>query len=456
MTIEQTIISQLVTNEEYTRRVLPYLKPEYFEDPNFNTAFQLIQTHVTKYNRLPSQTTLHVDLEASDCYKKGDVAEIIDAIDGEVHELQWLIDVTEDWCQQQAIYIAVHESLDILKDETGKKSKAAIPQLLEDALATTFDTHIGHDYLEDADARFAFYHQNFNRTPFDIDVLNTMTNGGLPSKALLILAGGIGFGKTAMMCHFAAHNLASGRNVLYITLEMAEELIAERIDANLLDVSLNEIRQIPKSTFDNRIAKLRAKQPGSLVIHEYAPGSASAGNFRQLLHDLKLKKNFVPDIIYIDYLNLAASSRIKRATAGGTYEYVKLVAEEVRAIAVDYALPVISATQLNRAGFEDSDPGMHHTSESFGLPATADYLWIIIVNEELEQRKQVMIKQAKNRYGDPNNPRKAVIGRDLSKMRLFNVSETEQEEIMDHQIKKAKEAQERVNKFKFFTGSEPA
>ena len=427
MTIEQTILGSLISNEEYVRKVLPYLKEEYFQDPSQSSLFGYIQTYIDTYNTLPSIHALTLCLEADNKnFNKKEAEKVLNSFDGEIHNTKWLMDITEEFCKQQAIYNAIHESLNNLKDETGKKQKSAIPGLLEEAIATSFDSHIGHDYMEDAEARWDFYHENKKRVPTDIDLINQITKGGFPTKTLTILAGAVGFGKTAMMCHFAAHNLTYGKNVLYITLEMAEELIAERIDANLLDVSLDELRTIPESVFEARMERLRKKNPGKLIIHEYAPGSAGAGNFRHLLHELKIKKNFIPDILYIDYLSIAASSRVRRSSVS-TKDYLQFVAEEVRAISVDYDVPLISAVQINRAGFEDSDPGMQHTADSWGLPATADFMWIIIVNDELLSENKVLVKQAKNRYGDPNNPRKFVIGRDLSKMRLFNCSSQDQE-----------------------------
>ena len=429
MTIEQTILGSLISNEEFCRKVLPYIKEEYFQNPSEAIIFGYIQDHLNTYNTLPSLHTLEISIEAdSKNFNKKEANKVLGSFDGEVHNTKWLVDITEEFCKQQAIYNAIHESLNILKDETGKKQKSAIPGLLESAISTSFESHIGHDYMEDYEARFAFYHENKKRLPTDIDMINQITKGGFPTKTLTILAGAVGFGKTAMMCHFAAYNLAYGKNVLYITLEMAEELIAERIDANLLDVSLDDLRSIPKSVFDARMERLQKKQPGKLIIHEYAPGSAGAGNFRHLLHELKIKKNFVPDIIYCDYLSIAASSRVRRSSVS-TKDYLQFVAEEVRAVGVDYDLPVVSAVQINRAGFEDSDPGMQHTADSWGLPATADFMWIIIVNDELLAENKVLLKQAKNRYGDPNNPRKFVIGRDLSKMRLFNCSDADQKNV---------------------------
>lgn len=434
--IEQTILNNLMTNEEYARRVLPYLEVDYFDNPAYNTVFNAVKEHINKYNKLPTKETIEVDVSKLKLPHKNEAIKILkDLTEEQADNFDWLIDATEAFCQEQAIQLAVIKSVEIIKDE--KQPNGAIPKILEDALAVSFSTDVGHDYLDDAEARWEFYHAAKKRVPFDIDLLNDITDGGVANKTLTVLAGATGFGKTALMCHFAASQLVMGKNVLYITMEMARELVAERIDANLLDVSLKELRKIPKSTFDARLERIRSKTAGKLKIQEYAPGTAGAGNFRHLLHELRIKKNFVPDIIYVDYVNLVASSRVKMSANMGMYLYVKMVAEELRAIGVDYDLPLITATQINRSGFEDSDPGMQHTAESFGLPATADYMWIIIVNDELLAMNQVMLKQAKNRYADPNNPRKFIIGRDLEKMRLFNVSQVEQEDIVENKMDKA-------------------
>lgn len=427
--IERTILSNLLYNEEYLRKVLPYIKLEYFHNQNEALVFKLIGDYLIKYNTVPSKQALVVDLSLlqndinENIYKETDG--VINALSQEPFDIQWLLDNTEKFCQDKAIYNGIHKSIEILDDKTGKLAKGSIPKILSDALAVSFDTHIGHDFLEEWEARYDYYHNTEEHIDFDIDILNKITNNGVTKKTLSILMGGVGFGKTLMQCHFAAANLVKGKNVLYITMEMAEEKIAERIDANLLNTKVNDLVLLPRDLYEKKIKKIKEKTVGKLVIKEYPPTTAGADNFRHLLNELRLKKKFIPDIIYIDYLNLCKSSRLK--FSGDLYTYVKTVAEEIRGLAVEFNLPIISATQLNRGGFTSSDPGMEHTSESFGLPATCDNMWVIITNEEMASLNQVMFKQIKNRYNDPNSPLRFIVGCDRSKMRLYNAEASAQD-----------------------------
>jgi archaellum biogenesis ATPase FlaH len=429
--LERTILANLLYNEEYLRKVLPYLKLEYFHNQNEALTFKLISSYLVKYNTIPSKSTLLVDLSQlqsginENIFK--DTSETIKSLNEDKQDLAWLLDNTEKFCQDKAIYNGIHKSIEILDDKSGKLAKGSIPTILSDALAVSFDTHIGHDYLEDWEQRYNFYHNTEEHIQFDIDILNKITDGGVTKKTLTILLGGVGFGKTLMQCHFAAANLVKGKNVLYITMEMSEEKISERIDANLLNIPLKDLKLLPKDLFEKKIAKIREKTIGKLVVKEYPPTSAGADNFRHLLNELRLKKKFTPDIVYIDYLNLCKSSRVK--FSGDLYTYIKTVAEEIRGLAVENNIPIISATQLNREGFTSSDPGMEHTSESFGLPATCDTMWVIVTTEELEALNQVLFKQIKNRYNDANSPRRFIIGCDRSKMRLYNVEGQAQKDL---------------------------
>ena len=433
--IEKTIFSNLIFNEEYTRKVIPFLKDEYFSDQVDKTVFKLIDNHLTQYNALPTKETLLVELNNLDNLNQDMYQKSKEAIDGfsvdSKSKLDWLLDQTEKFCQDKAIYNAIMNSIQILDDKTGKTSKGALPQILSDALAVSFDTHIGHDFLEDSDSRFDFYHKKEIKIPFDMDYFNRITNGGLPRKTLNIALAGTGVGKSLFMCHCAAANMMSGLNVLYITLEMAEERIAERIDANLLDTPIDQLAALPKDIYDKKVAKIRGKTVGKLIVKEYPTASAGSANFRHLLNELKIKKNFIPDIIYIDYLNICMSSRIKYGANVNSYTLIKAIAEELRGLAVEYNVPIVSATQTTRSGYSSSDVGLEDTSESFGLPATADFMFALISTEELQQINQIMVKQLKNRYSDLGNARRFVVGVDRSKMRLYNVEQNAQEDILD-------------------------
>lgn len=437
MNLERAIFNNLLNNETYARKTIPFLKPDYFHNRNDKVVFELIDAYVGKYNAFPTKEALLVDLNnrdniSEDQFKecKQIVEEIPDQSD-QLSSVDWLVDQTEKFCQDKAIYNAIMQSIQIMDDKTGKMSKGAIPQLLSDALAVSFDTSIGHDFVEDSESRFEFYHRKEERLPFDIDYLNKITRGGLPRKTLNILLAGTGVGKTLAMCHFAASYYASGKNVLYITMEMAEEKIAERIDANLLNTPLDELYMLPKETYDKRIARLKEKTPGRLIVKEYPTSTAGAANFRHLLNELKIKKNFIPDVVFIDYLNICASSRMKQGANVNSYTYIKAIAEELRGLAVEFNVPIISATQTTRGGYDSSDVGLTDTSESFGLPATADFMVALIATDELKALNQMMVKQLKNRYADPEMYKRFVVGVDRSKMRLYDCEQSAQDDIVD-------------------------
>ncbi len=406
------------------RRVLPFIKPDYF-DGIYQQLFREVGKYIAKYNKLPTVETFKIELDESDSmnddqYQKA--LEIIPAIlTKEDVDNQWLYERTEKWCQDRALYIAVMESISIIDGKHQTLTKNALPDILTKALAVTFDTNIGHDYLEDVERRYEFYHTQEDKIPFDIDLLNEITKGGLSNKSLNIALAGTGVGKSLFMCHIAANALSQCKNVLYITMEMSEERIAERIDANLLNVPIDQIMNLSKDIFATKIDKLKSKTSGKLIVKEYPTGAANANHFRALMHELKLKKDFVPDIVFIDYLNICASARMKMGNAVNSYTYIKAIAEELRGLAVEFNLPIVSATQTTRSGFSNSDPGLEDTSESFGLPATADLMLALVSNEELERDNQIMIKQLKNRYNDPNKNKRFLVGIDRSKMRLYDV-----------------------------------
>ena len=430
ISIEKLILGNLIDNDNYVRSALPFIKQDYFVEYEYRVIFDLIEKYFTKYNSTPTQSALKIELDSvdvnDDTYKA--CIDVINELKGGDVENDWLIEQTEKYCQDKAIYNAIMESIQII-DNKSSMDKGSIPEILSNALAVSFDTNIGHDFLEDYESRYDFYHQVVERIPFDIDYLNKITRGGIPRKTLNIILAGTGVGKTLMMCHFAASNLMQGKNVLYITLEMAEERIAERIDANLMGVPLNDLETYPRETYDTKIERLRGKTKGKLIVKEYPTASVGSGHFRHLLNELKLKKKFVPDAIYIDYLNLCTSSRLKMGSNVNSYTYIKSIAEELRGLAVEFNLPIFSATQTNRTGYTNSDVGLEDTSESFGLPATADFMVAAISSEELESLGQLMIKQLKNRYNDPGLHRRFVVGVDRSKMKLFDVEQTAQNNI---------------------------
>lgn len=418
------------------RKVIPFVKEEYFSDQCEKVTFNLINDFIQKYNELPTIDSLKITLNDSNVvegvYK--DTTDLLSGLKDERVNEQWLVDETEKFCRDKAVYNAIFKSINILDGKDKQHSSDGIPNLLQEALGVSFDKAVGHDYFGDADARFDFYHRKEERIPFDLELFNKITKGGIPDKTLNIALAGTGVGKSMFMCHLAAHCLGTGKNVLYITMEMAEERIAERIDANLLDISMDEIPTLPKTSFENRIKKINEKTHGKLIIKEYPTASAHAGHFKSLLNELTLKKSFTPDIIFIDYLNICASSRFKPGAGVNSYTYVKAIAEELRGLAVEYSLPVFSATQTTRSGYSNTDVELTDTSESFGLPATADFMFALIATEELEQLNQLMVKQLKNRYNDPSFYKRFVIGVDRSKMRLYDVENDAQRDITDSGI----------------------
>ena len=428
--LEQTILRNLLTDEKYMRKVLPFIKPDYFEGI-YRILFREAGKFVAKYNKLPNAEAFKIELDNADKLNDEQYNLAMDIVPqlftGEKVDDKWLIDTTEKWCQDRAIYLAIMESISIIDGKHEQLTKGALPDLLTKALGVGFDLKVGHDYVENAEDRYEFYHTEEDRLPFDLEYFNTITKGGVPRKTLNIALAGTGVGKSLFMCHVASSALVQGFNVLYITMEMAEERIAERIDANLLDVPIDQLDKISKDRFSLMVNNIAKKTTGKLIIKEYPTGSAHSGHFRALLNELKLKKQFTPDVIFVDYLNICASSRMK--AMGGSinsYTYIKAIAEELRGLAVEYDVPVWSATQTTRSGYSNSDVGLEDTSESFGLPATADLMFALISTEELEQLGQLMVKQLKNRYNDPTQNKRFVIGVDRSKMRLFDAEEGEQ------------------------------
>jgi replicative DNA helicase len=437
MKLEQAILKNLVYNEDYLRKVLPFIKSDYFSDRTERTIFNEITSFTETYNNPPTVEALSIavkeknNLSDDEVQKCEDYIKEIEANSKTEAEIQWLIDKTEKFCQEKAIYNAVLGSISILDGKDKSHDKGAIPKILSDALAISFDTTVGHDYLENSDDRYEFYHRKEERIPFDLDCFNKITKGGLPAKTLNIALAGTGVGKSLFMCHVAAGAMVQGKNVLYITLEMAEEKIAERIDANLLNVTLDDLIDLPKDMYDKKVNRVREKCTGKLIIKEYPTASASTTHFRTLLNELNLKRSFIPDIIFIDYLNICCSSRIKAGANINSYTYVKSIAEELRGLAVEHNVPIVSATQTTRSGFTSSDPGLEDTSESFGLPATADLMFALISSEELEEMGQMMVKQLKNRYNDPSYYKRFTIGVDRAKMKLFDVEQSAQQGIAD-------------------------
>ena len=426
--IERIILKNLFYKEDFTRKALPFIKPEFFTNHNESTLFGEVYEFVNKYKNLPTKETILVELNKRKDLKEDELTEIktiVNKLDKQEVELQWLLDTTEQFCKDRAVHNAVLEGIQILDGKDKKQNPEAIPTILAEALAVSFDNHIGHDYIDDAEARFEFYHKREKRFKFDLNYFNRITKGGVPSKTLNIALAGTGVGKSLFMCHAASNWLTQGKNVLYITLEMAEERIAERVDANLFDVTIDDLHAMPKDMYDNKVSKLQKKTIGQLIIKEYPTASAHSGHFRALLNELSLKKTFKPDVVFIDYLNICASSRFKGGNIS-SYFYIKAIAEELRGLAVEFDVPIFSATQTTRSGFTSTDIGLEDTAESFGLPATADFMFALISNDELDQLNQLKVKQLKNRFGDPSMNRSFIIGVDRSKMRLFDVEASAQ------------------------------
>ena len=428
--LELTILKNILTNEQYMRKVLPFIKPDYFEGI-YRIMFKEAGKFVAKYNKLPTRDAFKIELDQTAKLSDEQYTMAVDILphlfEMDPSDEQWLLDTTEKWCQDRAIYNAIMESISIIDGKHQELTKNALPDLLQKALGVAFDANVGHDYVENAEDRFEFYHKVEDRLPFDISLLNTITKGGVPNKTLNIALAGTGVGKSLFMCHVAASALTEGKNVLYITMEMAEERIAERIDANLLNVPIDQLENLSKDMFTKKVSDLSKKTNGKLIIKEYPTGSAHTGHFRALLNELKLKREFEPDVIFIDYLNICASSRMKgMGGAINSYSYIKAIAEELRGLAVEFDVPLFSATQTTRSGFSNSDIGLEDPSESFGLPATADLMFALISTEELEQAGQLMVKQLKNRYNDPTYNKRFVVGVDRAKMRLYDVDTNEQ------------------------------
>jgi replicative DNA helicase len=447
--IEITILRSLVNNEDYARKVIPFLQPEYFEDRIQKTIFLETSEFIIKYDSLISLEALQIEISNRSDLTGEDLQEAkncIDKLEEKEVDQKWLTDSTEKWCRDRAIYLALMESIHIADGNDEKKNRDAIPSILSNALAVSFDNHIGHDYLQDFAERYESYHRKEDRIPFDIEYLNKITKGGLPNKTLNIALAGTGVGKSLFMCHMAASSLLAGYNVLYITMEMAEEKIAERIDANLLNVNIQEIVDLPRPMFESKVSNLAKKTQGNLIVKEYPTASAHSGHFKALLNELALKKSFRPDIIFIDYLNICASSRYRGNGNVNSYSYIKSIAEELRGLAVEANVPIVSATQTTRSGYASSDVDITDTSESFGLPATADLMFALISTEELEQLGQIMVKQLKNRYNDGNVNKRFIVGIDRAKMRLYDCEQSEQN-IVDTGRDEEYNNEESVNKF---------
>ena len=429
MSVEQIILSNLVLNDEYCRKTLPFLKDEYFLDESERVVFKTIKNFVEEFNALPTQDALKIALDKDKNLNESvhkTCVRIINNFGDCEPNTEWLLKESETFCKDKAVYNAIMNSIAIIDGQDKEKGETAIPQILSDALAISFDTHVGHDYEEDSDERFDFYHRVETRTEFDIDLMNKITNGGLPNKTLNVVMAGTGVGKSMFLCHFATSCLKQNKRVLYITCEMAEERIAERIDANMMNITLDTLKTLPKEMYDRKLERAMKNVSGRLIVKEYPTASANVMHFRSLFEELKLKRNFVPDVVIVDYLNICASARFKAGSSVNSYTFIKAIAEELRGLAVEMNLPIVTATQTNRTGFSNTDVSLEDTSESFGLPATADFMFALITTDELEQLGQIMVKQLKNRYGDPNTNKKYVIGVDKSKMSFYNLEDSAQ------------------------------
>ena len=431
--IETTILSNLVYNEEYTRKVIPFLKEDYFQDGVEKIIFQTIWAYAEKYKSNPTIDALVIDVQDKaineDQYKKS--VDYLSEIEETPTDLDWLTDQTEKWCKDKAIYNAILNGIQIIDGKVKDQSPDALPSILSEALSVSFDKHVGHDYMEQSGDRYEFYHTKEEKIPFDLDFFNRITKGGLPNKTLNIALAGTGVGKSIFMCHVAASPLMQGKNVLYISLEMAEEKIAERIDANLMNITMDDMHDLPRHMYENRFEKIQKKTTGNLIVKEYPTASAHCGHFRALFNELALKKDFKPDLVFIDYINICASSRFRAGANVNSYTYIKAIAEEMRGLAVEFNLPIMSATQTTRTGFVSTDVGLEDTSESFGLPATADFMFAFISSDELNELNQMLVKQLKNRYADPTMNKKFIVGVDRAKMKLYDVSQMAQEDLVD-------------------------
>ena len=436
MRIEQTILKNLIQSEQFTRKVIPFLKPEYFADSSEQLVYDEIKSYFEKYTKSPTLEALLINLDNDTSHSENIITgckELLGSMPDEETPMDWLVDETEKWCKDRAIYIAVMDSIEVI-DKKSQRSTGEIPELLKDALSVSFDQHIGHDVLEDAEERYEFYTTEEEKLPFDLEYFNKITKGGLPNKTLNICLAGTGVGKSLFMCHMAASALMMNKNVLYITLEMSEERIAERIDANIMNVPMKDLPDMSKKEYGKKIGRLKSKTQGKLIVKEYPTAAAHAGHFRHLLQELEIKKDFKPDIIFIDYLNICASQRIRPGAGANSYTLVKSIAEELRGVAVECDVPIMSATQTTRSGFGSTDIGLEDTSESFGLPATADLMFALITSEELEELDQLVVKQLKNRYNDPTIFKRFVIGIDRARMKLYDVEQEAQEELVDGEM----------------------
>ena len=434
MRLEKQILSNLILCEDYTRKTIAFLKEDYFLDAEFRLVFGTIQQHFQKYNQTPSKNALLISLQENrqvteELYGKSE--ELINSLNEIEPDQEWLVDQTEKFCKDKAVYNAIMQSIQIIDGQDKLHTVDSLPSILSDALGVGFDNHVGHDYVADAELRYDFYHREEEKLPFDLDYFNKITEGGLSNKTLNVALAGTGVGKSLFMCHCAASCIAQGKNVLYITLEMAEERIAERIDANMMNVPITDLRDLSKKMFDDRVDKIKNKIDGRLIIKEYPTASAHVGHFRTLLEELKVKQDFKPDIIYVDYLNICVSQRLRGNVGANSYTIVKSIAEELRGLAVEFDVPIVTATQTTRGGYNNSDVDLTDTSESFGLPATADLMFALISTEELEQQGHIMVKQLKNRYSDPTRNKRFMIGVDRAKMRLFDLDEEAQQDIHD-------------------------
>lgn len=448
MKLETLILSQLIYSDKYLRKVIPHLSEEYFRDWAEKKIYKYINEFVDSYNSPPTVDALHISIQNDKAITEDEFARMEEVL-GEVEDtspnFDWLVDETEKFCKERAVFNAITQSIQIMDGKDKQFTKDAIPSILQDALGVSFDNSVGHDYLDDAESRFDFYHRVESRIPFDLDMFNKITKGGLPRKTLNVALAGTGVGKSLFMCHCAAGVLSQGKNVLYITMEMAQERIAERIDANMMNINMDDLHTLPKQMFDDRITRIKKKTEGKIIIKEYPTASAHSGHFRALLNELKLKREFVPDIIFIDYLNICASSRYKVSNTVNSYTYIKGIAEELRGLAVEFDVPIVTATQTTRSGFGNSDVELTDTSESFGLPATADFMFALITSEELEKLGQILVKQLKNRYNDPAVHKRFVVGVDKAKMKLYDLDEKAQKNIVLEDQKK-KEIDEWKNK----------
>ena len=433
-TIEKTTLSHLIWNEDYSRKVIPFIKEEYFTDKNDKVIFQEILKFIQKYNKTPTTTSIAIEIDNRKDLSESQFKEIKETIlsfEKEDVDINWLCDTTENWCKEKAIYNAIVDGISIIEGRDKNHKPDALPTLLTDALAVSFDNRVGHDYLKDSTERFDYYHKVEERIPFDLEFFNKITKGGLPQKTLNVALAGTGVGKSLFMCHMASNCLSQGKNVLYITLEMAEERIAERIDANLMNISIDDLHDLPKTMYQDKIEKVKKRASGTLIIKEYPTASAHSNHFRQLIQELAIKKTFKPDIIFIDYLNICASSRFRGGSNINSYTIIKAIAEELRGLAVENNLPIVTATQTTRSGFVSTDIGLEDTSESFGLPATADFMFALISTDELEELNQMAVKQLKNRYNDPTVNKRFVLGVDRAKMQLYDVEMKAQDDIVD-------------------------